>query len=151
MSANPCGCDLEAGWICQNHQIGAPSKVEGCVIENSSSGALAVGSFVTKDSGLRMVFESGMKRDLAEGKTDYSLVYDGPMFDRWAELLTRGAVKYDPRNWMKARGQEEYERFRSSAARHFRQWFRGDIDEDHAAAVYFNINGAEYVKEKGSL
>jgi hypothetical protein len=28
------------------------------------------------------------------------------------------------------------------------QWFRGDSDEDHAAAVIFNINGFEYVKEK---
>jgi predicted oxidoreductase len=28
------------------------------------------------------------------------------------------------------------------------QWFLGDRDEDHAAAVLFNINGAEYVREK---
>jgi hypothetical protein len=103
-------------------------------------------SFEVKDSGERMVFASGMMRDLSIDKTDYSLIYDGPMLDRWAELLTKGAVKYDPRNWMKASGDAEYERFRSSAARHFRQWFRGDVDEDHAAAVYFNINGAEYVK-----
>jgi hypothetical protein len=46
---------------------------------------------------------------------------------------------------MKARGLEEYERFRESAFRHFLQWFNGETDEDHAAAVYFNINGAEYV------
>jgi hypothetical protein len=28
------------------------------------------------------------------------------------------------------------------------QWFFGENDEDHAAAVFFNITGAEYVKEK---
>jgi hypothetical protein len=42
----------------------------------------------------------------------------------------------------------EYERFQESAARHFEQWLEGENDEDHAAAVFFNINGAEYVKAK---
>jgi hypothetical protein len=49
---------------------------------------------------------------------------------------------------MKASGQEELDRFRASAARHFAQWMAGDTDEDHASAVWFNINGAEYVKER---
>lgn len=105
-------------------------------------------SFVTKDSGNRTRFDSGMQRDTTEGKVDYLLVRDGPMFERWAALLQRGAEKYDPRNWMKARGEEEYYRFRESAARHFEQWLRGQVDEDHAAAVIFNINGAEYVRGK---
>jgi hypothetical protein len=102
--------------------------------------------FAVKDSGQRMQFDSGMVRDITEGKIDYSLVLDGPMFQRWAEHLTRGAQKYDKRNWMKARGEAEYERFRESALRHFIQWFRGETEEDHAAAVFFNINGAEFVK-----
>lgn len=102
--------------------------------------------FVVKDSGERMVFASGMQRDTTAGKADYSLIYDGPMIDRWAEHLTKGALKYDARNWMKARGEAEMSRFRSSAARHFAQWMRSIEDEDHAAAVYFNINGFEYVK-----
>lgn len=105
-------------------------------------------SFEVKDSGDRMEFESGMVRDTSEGKADYSLVYDGPMLDRWAEHLSKGAVKYSPRNWMLAQGDAEAERFRASAARHFRQWMRGDQDEDHAAAVFFNINGHEYVKAR---
>jgi hypothetical protein len=65
----------------------------------------ALGEFITKDSGVRESFDSGMVRDTAEGKADYSLVYDGPMLTRWAELLTRGAKKYAPRNWMLATGQ----------------------------------------------
>jgi hypothetical protein len=32
--------------------------------------------------------------------------------------------------------------------RHFLQWFRGETDEDHASAVFFNVNGAEFVKDK---
>jgi hypothetical protein len=104
-------------------------------------------AFETKDSGERKVFDSGMQRDTTTGKTDYALVASGPMFKRWAELMTRGAIKYDRNNWLKASGTPELERFRESAFRHFVQWFFGEKDEDHAAAVFFNINGAEYVKE----
>lgn len=104
--------------------------------------------FVVRDSGERRVAASGMVRDIDAGKTNVALIYDGPMFWRWASHLTKGAIKYVKRNWMKGEGQEELERFKESAARHFAQWYRGDVDEDHAAAVFFNINGAEYVKEK---
>ena len=104
-------------------------------------------TFETKDSGERESYRSGMVRDVADNKVDYSLIYDGPMFERWAGLLDRGAKKYAKRNWMLSCGDAEYNRFRESAFRHFIQWFRGDTDEDHAAAVMFNLNGAEYVKE----
>jgi hypothetical protein len=102
--------------------------------------------FMVKDSGQRQEFAGGMVRDVTEGKVDYSLVLDGPMFERWAAHMTKGAQKYDKRNWLKAAGDAELERFKESAFRHFLQWLRGDTDEDHAAAVLFNINGAEYVK-----
>lgn len=104
--------------------------------------------FKVKDSGKRETYQSGMVRDLTEGKVDFSLIYDGPMMKRWAEHLTKGAVKYSKRNWMKANGNAELERFRESAARHFHQWMNGEIDEDHAAAVFFNLNCYEYLKEK---
>lgn len=103
-------------------------------------------SYEVKDSGERQEFDSGMVRDTTKGKTNWSLVADGPMLGRYAEHLTKGAVKYDARNWMQAEGQAEADRFRESAFRHFMQWYLGDTDEDHAAAVWFNINGAEYVK-----
>ena len=32
--------------------------------------------------------------------------------------------------------------------RHFMQWICGEQDEDHAVAVMFNIQGAEYCKWK---
>lgn len=104
--------------------------------------------FEVKDSGKRQKYKSGMVRDLGDNKINYALIYDGPMFDRWADHLTKGAKKYNKKNWMLANGQEELERFKESAARHFRQWMRGDIDEDHASGTYFNINAYEYLKDK---
>lgn len=104
--------------------------------------------FTIKDSGERQEFSGGMVRDVATDKTDYSLILDGPMFERWAVHLTKGAKKYAKRNWMKAEGEVEQERFKESALRHFIQWYRGDRDEDHASAAFFNINGYEYVTDK---
>jgi hypothetical protein len=101
-----------------------------------------------KDSGERVQFSGGMVRDVTTGKTNYALVLDGPMFERWAVHMTAGAQKYAARNWMLAEGAEEAERFKESALRHFMQWYRGETDEDHAAAVMFNINGHEYLKGK---
>lgn len=109
--------------------------------------------YLIKDSGAREEFASGMTRDTAEDKPDVELIFNGPMADRWAEHLTKGARKYPDvslgvPNWTLARGLAELVRFRKSAARHFRQWLRGDVDEDHAAAVFFNISGAEYVRQR---
>ncbi len=105
-------------------------------------------SFELKDSGERRQFASGMQRDTEDGKVMYDLLFDGPMLERWAIHMTKGAQKYTPSNWLKAEGAEELARFRRSASRHFVQWMRGDRDEDHAAAVIFNLNGAEYVLGK---
>jgi len=104
--------------------------------------------YTVKDSGARESYASGMVRDTTAGKVDYSLVLDGPLLERLAAHLTKGAVKYTPRNWMQAEGPAELDRFRASAFRHFVQWYRGDTDEDHFAATVFNLNGAEFVKGK---
>lgn len=95
-----------------------------------------------------------MRRDTQEGKPDFTLVmstnvpFDEQMLTRWAGLMTRGADKYGRRNWELADSEEEYARFRASAFRHFVQWLCDQDDEDHAAAVFFNINAAEYMKGK---
>lgn len=103
--------------------------------------------FETKDSGKRVDFPSGMRRDTDEGKPRYDLI-DEPMLTRWAELMARGAQKYGVRNWEKANSEEELERFKASGFRHFIQWIRGDQDEDHAAAILYNVAAAEYVKRR---
>lgn len=109
--------------------------------------------YVTKDSGKRVEYDSGMRRDVQDGKPDFflcltDLPYDQQLLTRWAALMERGASKYGRRNWQLAVSDEELERFKSSAFRHFMQWISGESDEDHAAAVLFNINAAEYVKAK---
>lgn len=103
--------------------------------------------FETKDSGKREGFASGMVRDTQDDKPRYDLLWL-PGVRRVAELMGRGAVKYGARNWEKAAGEAEYERFRASALRHMYQWLEGDRTEDHMAAVVFNLFGAEYVKSK---
>ena len=103
--------------------------------------------YETKDSGKRVEFPSGMNRDTDENKPRYDLI-DEPMLTRWAELMARGAVKYGEDNWKLANSEEELKRFRASGFRHFMAWIRGDEDEDHAAAILYNIAAAEYVKKR---
>lgn len=109
---------------------------------------MAVDKFDVKDSGERKEYSSGMVRDVDSNKIMWDLVYDGPMLERYARHLTGGAARYSRKNWLRANTVEELERYRASAARHFAQWFMGDRTEDHASAVWFNLNGAEMVREK---
>jgi Domain of unknown function (DUF5664) len=111
-------------------------------------------NFITKDSGKRVTFETGMQRDVNENKPRFDLItpaglpFEERMLTRWARLMDRGASKYGERNWEKASTEEEKKRFMDSAYRHFMQWAAGETDEDHAAAVFFNISGAEMVDSK---
>jgi hypothetical protein len=125
----------------------------GCYMESHTPPKPGSHHYTIKDSGKRKEFGSGMVRDTTEGKINFLLVRYGPMLRRWATHLTKGEKKYpepapDTPNWTLAAGPEELARFRQSAARHFEQWVTGENDEDHAAAIFFNVNGAEYVKER---
>lgn len=108
----------------------------------------------TKDSGARQEYDSGMRRDLQDGKPGHHYLYiDGIPYEeqfltRCAALMSRGAAKYGAKNFQLAESEEELERFKASAARHFAQWICGETDEDHGAATYFNIMAAEMVKWK---
>jgi hypothetical protein len=110
--------------------------------------------YVTKDSGKREEYDSGMVRDTQEGKPRYDLLlprgipYRAQFLTRVAELLGRGAEKYSDRNWERASGPEELDRFKSSAQRHLMQWLTDESDEDHAAAVCFNLLAYESIKWK---
>ena len=114
-----------------------------CICATTSTTA-----FTINDSGKREAFAGGMVRDTAEGKINWALTADGPMLRRWAIHLTNGAKKYAARNWMLAEGAEEFERAKESAYRHFMQWYYGERDEDHGAAVIFNINQVEHIRDK---
>jgi hypothetical protein len=103
--------------------------------------------YITKDSGERIEFQSGMKRDTAKGKPRYDLIPTF-MLTRLAGLYTRGAEKYGEWNWQLADSEEELQRFKASAWRHFIQYMEGQDDEDHGIAVMWNIIAIEYMKEK---
>ncbi len=112
-------------------------------------------AFRIKDNGTRIEWPSGMQREPASNAARFDLTvpldlpYEEQMLTRFARHMALGAKKYSDRNWEKASGTEEYHRFRESAFRHFFQWIcQVDDGEDHAAAVYFNIMGAEYVKSR---
>ncbi|HET6916699.1 MAG TPA: dATP/dGTP diphosphohydrolase domain-containing protein [Acidimicrobiales bacterium] len=104
-------------------------------------------SFETKDSGERVDYPSGMRRDVDTGKPRYDLI-PRFMLKRLAELYARGAAKYGEDNYTLADSEEELKRFKASAFRHFIQWLDGERDEDHGAAVFFNIAAAEMTEQK---
>lgn len=110
--------------------------------------------FITKDSGERIEFASGMVRDTDKGKARFDLIhpegipYNKQILTRFAKLMSRGAEKYNARNWEKASGEEELKRFKASALRHCEQWYCGETDEDHAVAVFFNIMAYEATNYK---
>lgn len=110
--------------------------------------------FITKDSGKRQEYDSGMRRDLQDGKPRFEFLYHDEVpyneafLTRCAKLMARGAEKYGDRNWQMANSKEELERFKQSALRHMFQWVMDEKDEDHAAAVFFNLLAYESTKWK---
>lgn len=100
--------------------------------------------FSTQDSGKRQVESSGFQRDTQEGKPRFYLLYPKGVpynqqpLTRFAQLLERGAQKYESRNWEKANSKEALERAKESMLRHASQAVCDETDEDHLAAVMFN-------------
>ena len=103
--------------------------------------------FITKDSGKRENFSTGMCRDTQEGKLRFDLLWL-PILIRDAELMARGAIKYGENNWQKARTKKELRRAYASLLRHVYQLINGDEDEDHAAGARFNVALVESIKTK---
>ncbi len=109
--------------------------------------------FVIKDSGSKTEFASGMVRD-ADVKVDLTLPFNGPMFKRWASLLDRAQSSKYPNlpdgspNWMLANSQHELDRARKSLMNHVVALLEGKRDEDHAAAIIFNVNLYEYTRDR---
>ncbi len=109
---------------------------------------MAKDKYVVKDSGERQTYPSQMVRDLQEGKPRYEFIWPEGL-RRLAIHLTKGAEKYGDFNWALANSQEEINRFKSSAMRHFMQWMNDwDMEEDHLSATIFNMFAADYTKDK---
>lgn len=100
-------------------------------------------TYETKDSGKRVLYKSGFNRDSTVGKPRYDLI-PTQLLTRIADLYARGAAKYGDSNWKRADTNEELERFKASAWRHFIQWQEGQEDEDHASAVMWNVIAYEW-------
>lgn len=101
------------------------------------------GNFITKDSGSRQQFSTGAKRDIQDGKPRPDLISPHALL-RLGALLARGAEKYGERNWEMGM---PFSRFLASAHRHLLQFMAGDRDEDHLAAVCFNIMAIIHFEE----
>ena len=111
--------------------------------------------FETKDSGKRYSEDSGFQRDTQEDKPRFNLLlpkgipYSEQPLTRFAELMSRGADKYNDRNWEKADSPEALERAKESLLRHAMQLCCDEEDEDHFAGVMFNAMFIATLKHKG--
>lgn len=100
--------------------------------------------FITKDSGQRQTFPTGMVRDVQTGKPRFDLIpIEG--LRRLADLYARGAEKYGEGNWQKG---QPYSRAYASLFRHLIDWREGDRSEDHIAAVAWNAFTIMYYEER---
>lgn len=99
------------------------------------------------DSGAREVAENGFTREPDVDRRDLSYLFSVRGLDLVPpEIITRiaghfanGAEKYEADNWRRGTDPAALARYKRSITRHIFQWFRGEQDEDHAAAVAWNL------------
>lgn len=107
---------------------------------------MEVKEFITKDSGERRQFTTGAVRDITTGKPDFSLISPFAM-KRLAMLMVRGAEKYGKFNWTKGMN---FSTFWESFSRHANQFYMQESpEEDHLAAILFNIMAIMHFQEIG--
>ena len=99
------------------------------------------------DSGAREVQPNGFTREPDGDKPDLSWLFTvrglelvpRELIERIAEHYDNGAAKYSADNWRRGTDPASLARYRRSVARHIFAWFRNETDEDHAAAVAWNL------------
>jgi hypothetical protein len=103
------------------------------------------GGFTVKDSGARREFETGARRDMASNKERPDLISPFALrrVGRW---LAMGAEKYGERNWEQGM---PFSVFWASTMRHAIKWAMGWRDEDHLAAICFNVLAILHFEETG--
>lgn len=92
--------------------------------------------YQVKSSGQK-VFPSGAMRDADTEKPRYDLIDPGFLL-RFAEHMRKGAEHYGEHNWTKGIPSSNY---LASLMRHLEAYRRGIDDEDHLAAIAFNVMG----------
>lgn len=112
-----------------------------------------LGKFVTKDSGEKAVHSDGVQRDTQAGKTKFTLLFPrgvamkDQLVTRIAELYTRGGEKYGDRNWENSCAPDTLDHHLDALWRHFMSFFfEENTEEDHAAAIFWNINAVELTR-----
>ena len=90
-----------------------------------------------KDSGQREVHATGGVREPRTGKGRFDLVPPYP-HRRLAVHYENGSLKYAERNWEKGL---PLSRYLNSAESHLQDFKDGDREEDHLAAILWNIYG----------
>jgi hypothetical protein len=88
-----------------------------------------------KDSGERSTYSSGAQRDNSSGKGRFDLIPFQALM-RLARHYEAGAKKYSDRNWEKGMN---ISRYADAAMRHLVKYIAGFNDEDHLAAVAWNV------------
>jgi hypothetical protein len=89
-------------------------------------------------------FPTGAVRDQRTGKGRFDLL-SPHVLTRDALLYEKGAIHYADRNWEKGM---PFSRCIDSAMRHLVRWLRGDREEDHLAAVRFNVGAIMHYEEE---
>ena len=88
-----------------------------------------------KSSGSEESFGTGAVRDTSDDKSCLELI--SPFFEkRLGDWLSKGAVRYQRRNWEKG---IPIERCLGSLMRHLNAYRAGKTDEDHISAVACNV------------
>ena len=88
-------------------------------------------------------FETGAQRDSDIGKPRMSLVPQEELI-RVMDHYRKGGEKYGINNWKQGMTTSV---FYDSAQRHLLKWWQGDTDEDHMAAVVWNVLGAMWTEQ----
>jgi hypothetical protein len=88
-------------------------------------------------------FDTGAQRDTGDGKLRMSLIPQKEL-KRVMKRYLEGAEKYGENNWMKGMPLSVYY---DCAHRHLEAWWAGEDDEDHAAAVVWNMLCAMWVDD----
>lgn len=88
-------------------------------------------------SGDQEQWDTGAVRDSQDGKARYDLIDPGFLL-RFAEHMRKGAEHYGEHNWTMGIPSSRY---LASLMRHVEAYRRGERDEDHLAAIAFNVMG----------
>lgn len=110
--------------------------------------------YTVHQQGAQAVHSDGVRRDTQQGKTLYTLLFpkgvpmDEQLFVRVARHYTKGGEKHGNRNWENSCAEDTLEHHTEALWRHFMEFFfdTGKNNEDHAAAVVWNVNAVDLTR-----